>query len=398
MAPGRRGRPPRDAAPRVFLRRGAYAADLRRWDAGRPTLRDPDAPGWPNGGGTTADEEVAVRWALAYVDHFRDERRREQLKLGPAPKRLGPAADEWIAKRKLSSPAGTWQGNRSALNALRRFAALDAASGRRGDDLRTDRLGASFLGRFFDHLIAQGYKGNTLRSYRQGVSGFLRHLGHGESNAALSVDLPKEAHEEVYTWTDEELEKLRAAADRLDAGERYGFQHHRRAVELALASGLRRNELFALDWRRLDAESRTVRVVRQLDKNRPVFVAPKSKKPRTALVLPSWWEHHREGERGLVLPGPNGEPMHPQYLADVAQHLLEEAKLLRPGLGWHTFRHTYARDFTVGVRGDFGLLRSSLGHRSIRTTETLYAHFHDDVAAGIARGRIYPDGGLRAVP
>jgi hypothetical protein len=55
------------------------------------------------------------------------------------------------------------------------------------------------------------------------------------------------------------------------------------------------------------------------------------------------------------------------------------------------------RDFIVGVRADTGLLQKSLGRRSITTTERLYGHFHDDVAARIARGRIYPEERIRAV-
>jgi hypothetical protein len=37
------------------------------------------------------------------------------------------------------------------------------------------------------------------------------------------------------------------------------------------------------------------------------------------------------------------------------------------------------------------------GHRSIQTTKTAYGHSHEDVAAALARGRIYKEGGLRVV-
>jgi integrase len=398
MAPGKRGRPARDAAPRVFVRRGAYAADLRRWNAGRPTLRNPDAPGWPEGGESTDDPEVALRWAIRYVDHYREDRRREQLKLGPRPKKVGAAADAWIEHRKVR-PTATWQGNRAALNALRRFLATDQPSGRKGDDVRTSQITAALLQRMFDQLVKDGYAFNTLASYRQSISGFLRHLGYGDRNAAIGVHLDRPSHEEVYTWTDEELAGLRAAADRLDQStdHRTTFRGYRLAVELALATGLRRNELFAIDWERFDPEARTVRVVRQLDKSDRRFVPPKGKRPGTALVLPSWWEYHHVDAKGLVLAEPNGEAVSPQTLAHIIRRLLKEAKLQRPGLGWHTFRHTYARDFIIGVRGDFGLLQKSLRHRSIVTTEKLYGHFHEDVAAGLARQRIYPDRALRAV-
>lgn len=49
---------------------------------------------------------------------------------------------------------------------------------------------------------------------------------------------------------------------------------------------------------------------------------------------------------------------------------------------------TYARRF-VEAGGRLEELQHSLGHSSIRTTETCYGHFTDDTAASMARLRIY---------
>jgi integrase len=390
-----RKRSARDAAPRVYYDRGVYKGDFRRWGKGRIVLRDPDAHAWPEGGDTTEDAEVALRWALTYVDHWREDTRRQQLKLGPAPRQLGAASDEWIAQRKSGRPTTTTEGNRSALNALRRFAAEDRESGRKGDALRTDRITTALLQRFFDRLVADGYAGNTLASYRQAISAFLRSLGYRDPNAARGVDLAKLPHEEVATWNDAQLRALRKAADTLDR-DRDDFGRYRLAVELALASGARRNELFALRWERIDAAARTIRITHQLDKNERRLVHPKGKRPRTALLLPSWWEHHREGSSGLILAMPDGGLPHPKEISRIAVRILTEAKLHRPGVGWHAWRHTYSRDF-IELGGRFEELQKSLGHASIGTTERLYGHFHEDVAAALAGARIYRDAPIRAV-
>lgn len=394
----RRGRPARDAAPRIFIRRGAYAADLRRWALGRPTLRDPDAAGWPEAGETTTDEEVALRWALRYVDRQREGRRRAHLGLGPAARRLGPAVDEYLSRRRDNTPTATFHATRSALHALRRWAASDRETGRRGDDLRTDRLTAPALARWIEALRAAGYAHNTRTGYLASAAGFLASLGYeGPDNPARRVRIEPEPRAEIEVWSDEDLGRLRAAADRIDA-EGGRFRRYRLAVELALATGCRRNELFALDWRAFDPAARTVRVSRQLHKTeRGRFVPPKSRRPRTALVLPGWWARHDPAGRGLVLPADDGAPVPPGSLRWMFARLLAEAGIERPGTGWHLFRHTYARDFIVGVRGDFGLLRSSLGHASMVTTERAYGHLHDDTAASLARSRIYPDERLRIV-
>lgn len=67
-----------------MFRRGRYwHADLRPWSGGRVPLRDPKAKGWPLKGERTEDEDVARRWAWAYVDRdaagsLRDAARRRR--------------------------------------------------------------------------------------------------------------------------------------------------------------------------------------------------------------------------------------------------------------------------------------------------------------------------------
>jgi integrase len=85
------------------------------------------------------------------------------------------------------------------------------------------------------------------------------------------------------------------------------------------------------------------------------------------------WDHHQEG---------------PARFWDLRRELLKEAGLERTGRGYHIDRHTYTRDFVV-LGGRFEELQKSLRHISIRTTETLHGHFHEDVAAALARERIY---------
>jgi integrase len=401
VAPGRKKREVEaslNGAPRLFRRGRWFAADLRAWGKGRPTLRDPGAPGWPNprAGSRTEDPEVALRWALDYVSHYREAARRQQLRLGPAPKRLGAAADEYVRKlRDGGVPTSTWHNTRAALNQLRAFAAVDADSGRNGDALLTDRLTAPLLQRFFDALVAGGYAENTVHGYWRGVSKFLQHLGHGRNHALREVEIPPAIHEEVATWTDEQLGKLREAADRRDA-KCEDFKHHRRATELGLFSGARRNELFARRWEEIDERTCTIRITNQLHKVERRLVPLKGRKARTALLLPGWWEHHRGGERGLILPAVDGGLVAPERLTRLRRLLLEEAGLYDPGRGYHIERHTYARDFIV-MGGRFEELQKGLGHGSIRTTEELYGHFHEDVAASLARARIYKEAPLRII-
>lgn len=392
MAPGRRKRTREgslDALPTLFRRGRWWAADFRAWGKGRLTLRDPAAFGWPVRGERAEDPEVALRWTLEYVREFREETRRRQLKLGPKPRRLGAAADAWLELRRRTRAHSTWQGNRTALNHLRAYA---------GEDLSTDRLTTPVLQEFFDHLHQLGYAENTLRVFREAVSGFLSWL-HGAKprapNAATEVLLPAVVHEEVHTWTPAERAQLVRAADELD---RQGgdFRRHRLLVELGLGGGLRRNELFALRWPQIREEPRTVRITHQVHKDHCEIVPLKGKLARTALLLPSWWAHHQDGSTGLVLGSEGGDLINPTRFVPIRRRLLDRAGLHRPGLGFHIDRHTYARDF-IELGGRFEELQKSLGHKSVTTAERLYGHFHEDVAADLARRRIYREQPLRVV-
>jgi integrase len=123
-------------------------------------------------------------------------------------------------------------------------------------------------------------------------------------------------------------------------------------------------------------------------KHRRELVPLKGKKAGTALLLPGWWGHHQHGAKGRILTDLNGTPVHPSRYWELRAELLRTAGLEQPGRGYHIDRHTYARDF-IELGGRFEELQKSLRHRSIRTTEELYGHFLPDVAASLARERIY---------
>ena len=186
------------------------------------------------------------------------------------------------------------------------------------------------------------------------------------------VRLPEPENQEARAWTDEEMGMIREAADGHGPLTRL-------AIELAVATGARKQELFALEWGALDADACAVRITRQLDPNGGTRRL-KSNKARTAVVLPSWWAHHREGAKGLILPDPPRR--------GVVGAVLRDAGLAERGVAWHSFRHTYARIF-LDLTHDILLLKESLGHGSVGITESTYKHFDTDRAASKARELIY---------
>lgn len=356
---------------------------------------------------------MARRWAWAYVDLHRDDARRRHLKLRPRPQSLGAAVAGYLDH--LERTAGSWRTPRNVRSALELHFVPVLGANQPWDTIDTARLQ-----RLFDALADRGYARGTLETYRLSVSGLLTHLG-AVPNPAAGVVLPESAKEDVYTWSVDDLVALRETADRVDAdptaarrdvrvlrrqwweggawtaagypGQPPVAPKHaplpslRLALELGLGCGARLGELAVVGWPALRERDRTVRITHQLGRRRGELEPPKGDEPRTALVLPDWWQHHARAARGPVL----GLPVSSSTIARMQhwlQLLYDLAGVNAPGRAWHTLRHTYARDF-LELGGRLEELQKSLGHAKITTTETRYGHFHEDRAAALARLRIY---------
>jgi integrase len=386
---------PYELGPALEQRGRWWAADLRPWGGGRVTLRNPAAPGWPAKGDRTEDRDIAERWKWAYVEPYRDATRRTQLGLPARAKMFGEQLEAYTYAREHSAQRvepNTLRADSSALR-VHLLPAITRAT-------PTDEITLAQLQEIVDRLAATGYQPSSIRRIVHSWCAFFEYCGHkAERNVARAVIVPARIKSEARAWTDEELDRLRAAADRMDATPYNGWHcplvSMRRALEFAIASGGRQSELLAAEEGAFRYRDRTVRFTVQINEDGTGTKPLKGKVARTTLMLPSWWDWHDVAARPTqrVLQWARGDAAHRMSTSYLwIQRLYDAAELNAPGLGWHTLRHTYARIF-IESGGRFEELQKSLGHRSITTTEQTYGHFHEDVAARLARGRIYQDGG-----
>jgi len=212
----------------------------------------------------------------------------------------------------------------------------------------------------------------------------------------VTKSLPKE-EEKTRVWlSGEAVERFIKALD----GDRLGLM-----FELALITGLRPEEYFALQWQRdVDLERGTVTVNEVLYRRRKVvpgksswyFKEPKTPKSRRTIPLPEYlvaslkrhkakqgkqrskagakWQDH-----DLVFCTGNGTP-HALWNVRRSHFLpiLERAGLT--GMRMYDLRHSCA-SLLVLARENLSIIQKRLGHENIRTTEK-YIHVNDDMQRG----------------
>lgn len=237
---------------------------------------------------------------------------------------------------------------------------------------------------FIDHLVRRGYQPGTVCNYAARLYAFCEWAELGRPD----LKLPASPEPDARFWSDEELVQLREATDYIGPCARLAF-------EVAVGCGARQQELFALGWRQLDEPTRGVRIVEQLDRDRPSRRrALKSKKARTALVLPSLWTYldgavpDWRTRVGLILVPAGGVVYGRRAQCNLMRDILAAARLRETGVAWHACRHTYSRLVLEGG-GALEQLRVFLGHANITTTDRIYGHLTEQAAIRLARQRIF---------
>lgn len=344
-------------------------------------MRDPTSPGWPECGERTELEDVANRWKWAYLDHVQSAARDRQLGRKPQ-RRLGEAVGaflEYVQRTWADNTAGSYT---TFANRLRDELGADVVV----PGIRPDRLQ-----RALDAMVDAGYAESTVTTCRAVWCAFFT-WAEVSPNPAHATSAPAIPERDIFAWSADQVEKLREAADKVDVG-RKGPPLARRLLELGLGTGGRASELRALGGDDFNVEARTVRFSRQFGDTGTTVRPLKSKRNRTALVLPALWDHLPPGD-DYVLRDRNGRTLSDTRARDLMQRIMDTADLNGPGRGLHDLRRTYGRLF-LEAGGWMDELQRALGHKSIRTTERQYARFQADVAAQFARSRIYGEGRLR---
>lgn len=168
---------------------------------------------------------------------------------------------------------------------------------------------------------------------------------------------------------------------------------------LALATGMRRGELLALQWSDIDLDTATLRVERSLEETKAGLriKPPKTKRGRRSIKLPaeavSMLRAHRIGQMKLRLElGQGGQPS--LVFSTIEGKLLSPDNLSRdwarvcvakklPRVSFHALRHTHA-SVLIHAGEDILTISRRLGHAKAATTLDTYGHMVDGADAAAA--------------
>lgn len=245
--------------------------------------------------------------------------------------------------------------------------------------------------------LAERLSANTILTVHRIVSGCLAAAVEAnkiDSNPAIGWGgrgLPKRrdvAERSILTPAD-----ARKLLDAARAGPTTGnYAHHGWMlfpVLFALGAGLRRSEIAALTWDRVNLDtgevvvSESIREMSAKDRRRG---PTKTGKTRT-VVLPEWAVAELRGEnvsrfrRGPICVKPNGQPINPDAMTNAFAHLAE--RIGRPELTFHDLRHTccsWALDAGASIKD----VQQMAGHAKASTTLDVYAHVVEGHAARTA--------------
>lgn len=140
-------------------------------------------------------------------------------------------------------------------------------------------------------------------------------------------------------------------------------------ITLSLKTGMRRGELFDLEWSAVDFQNKFITVTGETAKSSKTRHIPLSPKALDALKS---WKIQAPSLQGRVFPSNNGERLNNVNKSWAS--ILKEAKIAK--FRWHDMRHDFASKLVMkGV--PLNTVRELCGHADLNTT-LRYAHLAPD--------------------
>lgn len=257
------------------------------------------------------------------------------------------------------------------------------------------QITARIVQQFLSSLLKAGKTPKTVNNVLVLLKTMLKHAcewGYAKTNPTSTIKQFRVEHQEMDFLELHEIQLLL----------KYSDEPFRTIFLTAVLTGMRRGEIFALQWQDIDWNSSRIFVRRSLywqtndemaerkNVKRWKFVSPKTERScRTIVMSPilkKALQIHRisspVSELDLVFCNKKGNPLDPDNLVKREFHTaLDRAGLRR--IRFHDLRHTYT-SILISKNFNIKFIQSQVGHASIVTTIDRYGHLFqiDNEGAG----------------
>jgi integrase len=207
-------------------------------------------------------------------------------------------------------------------------------------------------------------------------------------NPAKGAVLPRQEHREKRVLTENETAVLLR-----EAGERLYIP-----ILLSLYTGMRRGEVLALTWARV--QGNRITVTQSVEEGGAArFKAPKTKGSRRSITIPDFLmeelKAHKKMQDGsrlragslwagldLVCPDERGRIQNPNTFTGEVSKLMRACGI--DGATFHSLRHTHATQL-MGMGFHPKVVQERLGHANIGITLDTYSHVSSGMQEEVAR-------------
>lgn len=243
-------------------------------------------------------------------------------------------------------------------------------------DMKLNDIDALDIRRWQNELLEKGLANYTLKGIQSTLSAVFNHavkfygLKTNPCKTAGILTSTDETKEPMPFWTYEQYSAVIAEVDDLKA---------QTAIALLYWSGMRKGELLALRWNKIDFEAGTCEISQSYQRigGEAVVTATKTGDRRTILLPDVCLDQLSTYRNALYRPDPD------DYVFDWEKRFIEKG--IAEGAGRagvkrihvHGLRHSHA-SLLISLGANIVLISKRLGHAKVSTTLDTYSHFFPD--------------------
>ncbi len=240
---------------------------------------------------------------------------------------------------------------------------------------------------FHKELTQAGLAPNSIQKYHKFLSFLFSKAVQWEfiaTNPCKKVDTPKKQTKPMIIYEEDTLQNFLSIVEK----EPLKYQL---MTYLGLVGGLRREEIFGLEWDRVDWGNQTIRIDQAapyLPKNTNYLKKPKTESSIRTVSLPDHLMEMLKKQKAVqnleaktlenkwihsnrVFTQWNGSPGHPCSFSTWMKRLVKKHQL--PPISPHKLRH-FSATYLINLGVDVKTVSGRLGHSRTSTTTDIYSH------------------------